>query len=158
MASWLAPLGRGCQEPGYIHEAYSRFHNYRLGVEFRKPRDLEFAQSEGTEKAHLPVPGHGVGAHLVRVSRHVFSTAALKPRPSGIFLRRSKRSENFALALAHLQLYWPRDRAYLGIVVLVGPRLKCPRADRILGPQTELHCDRVTWGERIEVENSLRRG
>jgi len=41
---------------------------------------------------------------LVRVSRHVFSTAALKPRPSGIFLRRSKRSENFALALAHLQL------------------------------------------------------
>jgi antirestriction protein ArdC len=31
MVSWAALLGEAVQKPGFIHEAYSRFHNYSLG-------------------------------------------------------------------------------------------------------------------------------
>ncbi len=31
MVSWAALLQEAVSKPGYIHEAYSRFHNYSLG-------------------------------------------------------------------------------------------------------------------------------
>jgi hypothetical protein len=31
MASWAALLDEAVRKPGFIHEAYSRFHNYSLG-------------------------------------------------------------------------------------------------------------------------------
>jgi len=31
MVSWAALLDEIVRKPGYIHEAYSRFHNYSLG-------------------------------------------------------------------------------------------------------------------------------
>src|SRR5208282_718719 len=61
------------------------------------------------------------------------------------------------LALVHLQLHRLRNRSHLGIIVLIDSRLKCPRTDWILGPQAELHCDRVSRSERVEVEDGLRR-
>ena len=31
MVSWAALLDEAVRKPGFIHEAYSRFHNYSLG-------------------------------------------------------------------------------------------------------------------------------
>jgi N-terminal domain of anti-restriction factor ArdC len=31
MVSWAALLDEAVRKPGYIHEAYSRFHSYSLG-------------------------------------------------------------------------------------------------------------------------------
>ena len=31
MVSWVALLDKAVKKPGFIHEAYSRFHNYSLG-------------------------------------------------------------------------------------------------------------------------------
>jgi len=31
MVSWAALLDEAVKKPGFIHEAYSRFHNYSLG-------------------------------------------------------------------------------------------------------------------------------
>ena len=34
MISWAALLQEAVTKPGYIHEAYSRFHNFRLVIRF----------------------------------------------------------------------------------------------------------------------------
>src|SRR5258708_28421125 len=62
-----------------------------------------------------------------------------------------------ALPLAHLQLHWPRNGSYFGIVVFVNLRLEGSSPNGILGAQAILQCDHFSGSKRIKVEKRLRR-
>ena len=58
MVSWAALLNEAVDKPGFIHEAYSRFHNYSLGNQLMalfqcfergiQPGPRHFSEVEGT--------------------------------------------------------------------------------------------------------------
>ena len=53
MVSWAALLDEAVKKPGFIHEAYSRFHNYSLGKIFWPCSSaLNVASSRG--RSHFP--------------------------------------------------------------------------------------------------------
>jgi hypothetical protein len=63
-----------------------------------------------------------------------------------------------ALSFANLHLDRPRDRTYLGLVVLVHAGLERSCAYRVLCTQTITQCQAVTGGYRIEIEDRLCSG